>query len=148
MRHLSMSPASSYLIATTADVHRLSFQKLLNSNNQLSAVVTVCTKRPRTDDSDLDALTGCTQAYHEMLPSLSHSDFPLMKFWTREEWNAYNTARKDASSTEVDNPQGGPTGYIEEADGTPVSNTTIAEIRLFAQSIWIGVFERGKAPKT
>jgi len=39
-------------------------------------------------------------------------------------------------------------GYIEEADRTLVSNTTIAEIRLLAQSIWIGAFERGKAPKT
>jgi len=104
MYHLSTSPASSHLIATTADVHRLSFQKLLDSNNQLSAMVTVCTKRPHTDDSDLDAPTGCTQAYYEMLPSLSCADFPLVKFWTREEWNAYNTARKDASSTEVDNP--------------------------------------------
>jgi len=51
-----------------------------------------------------------------------------MKFWTREEWNTYNMARKDSTSAEVDNSQGAPTDYIEEADGTPVSSATIAEI--------------------
>ena len=100
---LSTYPESSHLITDLADVHRLLFQKLLDSHNQLSAAVTMCTKRPHPDDSDLDALTANTQAYHEMLPSLSRSDFPLVKFWTREEWNAYNTARKDSTSAEVDN---------------------------------------------
>jgi len=130
------------------DVHRISFQKLLDSNNQLSAAVTLSTKRPRLDDSDQDTPTRHAQAFHEMLPSLSRSNFPLVKFWTREEWNAYNSARKDASSAEVDNPRGGPTDYIEEEDGTPVSSATITEIRLLARSIWIGAFEQGKAPKT
>ena len=106
------------------------------------------TKRPRPDDSDLDAPTRNTQASYEMLPPLARFDFPLVKFWNREDWNAYNSARKDSSSAEVDNTRGGATDYIEEADGTPVSATTIAKIRLFARSIWIGAFERGKAPKT
>jgi hypothetical protein len=117
-----------HLFATPADVHRLSFQKLLDSHNQLSAAVIRCTKRPHPDDSDLDAPTANTRAYREMLPPLSRSDFPLVKFWTREEWNAYNTARKDSTSAEVDNSRGAPTDYIEEADGTPVSSATIAEI--------------------
>jgi len=99
------------------------------------------TKQPQPNDLDLDAPTGDTQASREMLPPLSHFDFPLMKFWTREDWNVYNSARKDTSSTEVDNTRGGPTDYIEEADGTPVSSTMITEIRQFAQSIWIGAFE-------
>ena len=83
-----------------------------------------------------------------MLPPLSRSDFPLVKFWTREEWNAYNTARKDSTSAEVDNSRGAPTDYIEEVDGTPFSSATIAKIRHLARSIWIGAFQRGKAPKT
>jgi len=137
-----------HLFSTPADVHRLLFQKLLDSHNQLSAAVTMCTKRPHPDDSDLDAPTANTRAHREMLPPLSRSDFPLVKFWTREEWNAYNTARKDSTSAKVDKSRGAPTDYIEEADGTPVSSTTIAEIRHFARSIWIGAFQRGKAPKT
>jgi len=98
-----MYPESSHLITALADVHRLSFQKLLKLNNQLSAAVTLYTKRPRPDDLDMDAPAASTQAYHEMLPPFSQSDFPLVKFWTREEWNAYNTARKDSTCAKVDN---------------------------------------------
>jgi hypothetical protein len=116
------------VFATPFDIHRISFQKLLDSNNQLSATVTLSTKRPRLNDSDQDTPTRHAQAFHEMLPSLSRSNFPLVKFWTREEWNAYNSARKDASSTEVNNPRGRPTDYIEEEDGTLVSSATITEI--------------------
>ena len=127
----------------TADVHRLCFQKLLESNNQLSAAVTMYTKRPRPDEEDLDSLTGKTQTQtnRATLPALSRSDSPFIKFWTREEWNAYNSARKDASSTELDSPRCGPTDYIEEADGTPVSATMITDIRLFTRLIWIGAFK-------
>ena len=130
MHLLSMSPASLHLFSTPADVHRLCFQKLLKSNNQLSAVVTTYTKRPCPDEEDLDSLTGKTQTQtnHATLPALSCSDSPFVKFWTREEWNAYNSARKDTSSTKLDSPQCGPTDYIEEADGTPVSATMITDI--------------------
>jgi hypothetical protein len=106
------------------------------------------TKRPRPDDSDLDAPIGNTQASCEMQAPLSQSDFPLVKFWTREDWNAYNSARKDSSSTDIDDTRGGPTDYIEDANGAPVSAKTITRMRLLARSIWIGAFERGKAPKT
>jgi hypothetical protein len=71
-----------------------------------------------------------------------------MKFWTREEWNAYNTARKDSTCAEVNNSRGALTAYIEEADGMPVSSMTITEIRHLTRLIWIGAFKRGKAPKS
>jgi hypothetical protein len=58
-----------------------------------------------------------------------------MKFWTREEWNAYNTARKDSTCTKVNNSQGAPTAYIEEVDGTLVSSTTITKIQHLTWSI-------------
>jgi len=144
---LSRYPVSSHLIATPANVYRLSFQKLVNLNNQLSTAVTMYTKRPCPDDLDLDALARNTQASRKMLPPLSCFDFPLVKFWTRDKWNAYNTARKDTSSTEVDNTQGRPMDYIEEVDRMPVSAKTIANIQLFMWSIWIGAFKEGKAPK-
>jgi hypothetical protein len=143
-----MYPVSSHLIATPADLHRLLFQKLVNSNNKLSTTVTTYTKRPWPNDLDLDALTGNTQASHEMLPPLSQFDFPLVKFWTREDWNVWNSARKDSSSADVDNTRGRPTDYIKEVDRMPVSAKTITRIRLFARSICIGAFECGKAPKT
>ena len=59
-RPLSMYPESSHLITALADVHRLSFQKLLELNNQLSAAVTLYAKRPRPDDSDIDAPAAST----------------------------------------------------------------------------------------
>jgi hypothetical protein len=62
------------------------------------------------------------------LPALSYSDSPFVKFWTREDWNTYNAARKDSSSTKLNSPRCRPTDYIEEVDGTPVSATMIADI--------------------
>jgi hypothetical protein len=106
-------------------------------------MVTTYIKRPRPDEEDLDSLTGKTQTQTNRvtLPALLHSDSPFIKFWTREEWNVYNSARKDASSTELDSPQCGPMDYIEEVDGMLVSAMTIADIRLFTRLIWIGAFE-------
>jgi hypothetical protein len=88
------------------------------------------TKRPHPNEEDLDSLTGKmqTQTNRATLPALSRSDSPFVKFWTREEWSAYNSARKDTSSTKLDSPRCGPMDYIEEVDGTPVSATTITDI--------------------
>ncbi len=81
------------------------------------------------------------------LPSLSCANFPHVTFWTKEEWRASKTMRKDTSEiSNTDSAPGGLTTYFEMEDGTPAPRTMAARIRKTARSIWIELFEHRKAP--
>jgi hypothetical protein len=132
-----------------ADVHRNSLQTLLNSNNKLSSVVTECTKRPRSDDLDSKStipLDRIAQPLTSVLPLFLHSEYPFVRFWTRDEWKTHHATARDSS--EVGNAQDDRAigvnksmAYIEQDDGTPVSSDTASQIRHFARSIWRGYRE-------
>lgn len=131
--------------------HRDSFQAVIRSNNMLAAAVKDSGKRPRPDDMDSPAplqsyLDNGEQRTIPPLP-LSRANYPHVKFWTRDEWRACESARRDTS--EIDNGDSNQpisTTYFEMEDGTPVPRTTATRIRKTARSIWIGLSARGKAP--
>jgi hypothetical protein len=140
--------------------HRISFQKLLDSNNMLAAAATE--KRPRSDDLELSTLAlpdrGNIDTSPPSLPPLLRSDFPLVKFWTRQEWDDHESRSKDFSTLRRKGGTRGPgryskgvnvrTCYIEKEDGTPVCGDTAGKIRAFARQIWVELYERGNAPGT
>ena len=91
------------------------------------------------------------------LPVYSASDYPEVKYWTKQQWKDAENLRKDSSEVPTG---GGPRGgarlakgknvmmlYIEHADGQPVSGTIAAEIQDFARSIWQGFYLQGMALK-
>jgi hypothetical protein len=133
-------------------------QTLVNSNNKLSTAVTESTKRPRPDDLNSKSpihLDRTAQPLTGVLNSLLRSEYPFVRFWTKDEWKAYHATTKDSSEVSTGNAQdNGAIGanktmaYIEQDDGTPVSSDTAAQIRHFARSIWRGFRARGQAPKT
>lgn len=72
---------------------------LLEANNKLSSAITECTKRPCPNDCDTKSpipLDRTVQPLIRALPSLLHSEYPFMRFWTRDEWKAYHTTTKDS----------------------------------------------------
>ena len=90
--------------------------------------------------------------------NLSRSDYPEVKYWTRQEWKIAENRRKDLSEVPTG---GGSRGgarsamgenvmmlYIEEVDGQPVDGTIAAQIREFARSIWRGFYKQKMAPDT
>jgi hypothetical protein len=55
--------------------------------------------------------------------------------------------RKDATEIgNTDNAPDGLTTYLEMENGTPAPRTMATRIQKTARSIWIGLFEHGKAP--
>jgi len=108
-------------------------------------------KRPRPDDMDgptpPQSHLDNGEQHSTPPPPLSRKNFPHVKFWTKEEWRASEIARKDASEIDnTDNAQGGSTIYFEMENGSLPPRTMAARIRKTARSIWIGLFEQGKAP--
>jgi hypothetical protein len=117
----------------------------------LAAALRDSGKRPRPDD--MDSLTPLQShldnggQHSTTPPPLSRANFPRVRFWTKEEWRASKITRKDTSEIDdTDNAPGGLTTYFEMEDGMPAPRTMAASIRKTARSIWIGLFERGKAP--
>ena len=97
----------------------------------------------------------------ESKPAMTHtllqSNYPGIRFWTREEWAKYE-AKMKGSSDPID--QAGPQGkkrgvqgqnilikYIQQPDGSLISGVQAKAIRKHARSIWIDLYTRGLAPK-
>jgi len=89
--------------------------------------------------------------------SCSRSDYPDIKYWTKEEWNEAQSAKKN-SSDPVDQPgargrsrcaQGENVSakYLEQTNGTPIGGRQAADIRAYARSIWIDFDKRNVAPR-
>jgi len=140
-----------YAVEFTNFMHRASFQAVVSSNNMLAAAVKDSGKRPRPDDRDspilLQSHLDNTEPQSIPPPPFSRASFPRVKFWTKEEWRASEITRKDASEIDdAGNAPGGSTIYFEMEDGTPAPRTMAARIRKTARSIWIGLYEQGKAP--
>jgi hypothetical protein len=142
--------------------HRISFQKLLHSNNMLTTTATESAKRPHSDDLELSTLISpdrdITATCPPSLPPLLCSDFPLIKFWTRQDWEDHESRRKDGSTLTHKGGTRGPgryskgvnvrTCYIEKEDGTPICGETAGKMRAVARQIWVELYERGNAPGT
>ena len=115
-------------------------------------------KRPHTDDLELlEAVPpglGTTGSSALSLSPLSHSDFPHIKFWTKEEWDDHKSYLKDVSGPKGKGPECSSRGlnttvlYLENEDGMPISGPTVGQMRGVAQMVWIKLFDRKKAPST
>ena len=138
--------------------HRISFEKLIETNKMLTTALIDTAKRPRTDDLEISAAVppglGNTGGSILSLPPLSRSDFPHIKFWTREEWDDHKSRLRDTSGAKGKGPERSSKGvnttalYMENEDGTPVSGTTVGQMRAAARTVWIELFDREKAPSS
>src|SRR6266851_9341884 len=87
-----------------------------------------------------------------LLSPLSCADYPQVKFWTKEEWDNHKSHIKDASGLNSKGLEHLSKGlnttalYIENEDGTPIPGATVGQMQGVAQTVWINLFDRGKAP--
>ena len=124
-------------------------------------------KRPCTED--LATLPGTQDLLAPHTPHIGQpgqglamciclrSDYPSVRYWTKDEWIEAETKRKDTSHLGSNTGIRGGTRcaqgenvsmtYIEEPDGRAISGRRTAEIREFARSIWRDLYSRGLAPK-
>jgi hypothetical protein len=67
----------------------------------LTTVLIDNVKRPHTDNLEISAAVppglGNTGGSILSLSPLSHSDFPHIRFWTREEWDNHKSHLRDMS---------------------------------------------------
>jgi hypothetical protein len=97
---------------------------------------------------------GTTGSSVLSLSPLSRSDFPHVKFWTKEEWDGHKSHLEDASGPKGKGPEGSSRGlntaplYIENEDGMPISGAMVSQIWAVAQMVWIELFDRRKALST
>ena len=137
---------------------------LVETHNLLMVTFSDNNKRPCDDDREpvselsnsLPLRAPTAPAEEGTIPfSYSRSDYPHINFWTKQEWKYFEDQKKDSS--EVAGPRGGGRsargenvmcGYIEDINGTPVSGTTVGDIREFARLIWRGFYDRGLTPET
>ena len=135
-----MSPSSKYsslLVdsCSTDLIHRISFEKLVETNKMLTAMLIDNVKQPRADDLELSEAVppglGTTGSSALSLSPLSRSDFPHIRFWTKEEWDNHKSRSKDASGPKGKGPERSSKGlnttalYLENEDGTPISGPTV-----------------------
>jgi hypothetical protein len=144
---------------------RAMYNQLFQTHNVLVTTFAETRKRTRSGDSapcsgssnNPSTQTPATATASPKLPVYSASDYPEVKYWTKQQWKDAENLRKDSSEVPTG---GGPRGgarsakgenvmmlYVEHADGQPVSGTIAAEIRDFARSIWRGFYLRGMAPE-
>jgi hypothetical protein len=75
--------------------HRISFEKLVETNKMLTTTLIVTAKRPHANDLEISAAVppglGNTGGSILSLPPLLRFDFPHIKFWTREEWDDHKS---------------------------------------------------------
>ena len=120
-------------------------------------------KRPRTDNSDLEV--GASPEPQSTLPlemttspakTYSRSEYPKITYWTRQEWNDAPENKKKTSPI-VAGARGGERSlkgenvmmlFLQNKDGTPVNGIEAAYIRDFTRAIWRGLYLRGMAPET
>ena len=88
----------------------------------------------------------------------SQTQYPHIKYWTRQQWKENENSTKDASDLldNKDKTRGGTRSakgenvmmlYIEHMDGTPIDGNMAAQIREHARMIWKDLYQRGKAPE-
>lgn len=90
-------------------------------------------------------------------PLYSQTEYPHIKYWTKQQWRENENSTKDASDLlDKEKTRGGTRSakgenvmmlYIEHKDGTPVDGRMAAEIREHARMVWKDLYQRGKAPE-
>ena len=95
-------------------------------------------KQPCTDDLELLATIplglGPIGSSALGLSPLSCSDFPNIKFWTKEEWDEQKSCLKDASRPKGKGPECSSKGlnitalYLENEDRTLISSVTVGQM--------------------
>ena len=91
-------------------------------------------------------------------PPANRSDFPLVSFWYKRDWIAFqkdnkglsNPNRRASERGRVRASQGENVKmlFVEDEEGNPIDGHKATEIRRIARSIWVEFAKNGKAPKT
>jgi len=88
----------------------------------------------------------------------SQSQYPHIKFWTRQQWKEHENSTKDASDL-LDNKDKMHRGtrsakgenvmmlYMEHLNGMPIDGNMAAQIREHARMIWKDLYQQGIAPE-
>jgi hypothetical protein len=98
------------------------------------------------DESDAAAYSDC-----------SRSDYPSVNFWTKEEWQRFESMKKDSSDptdkpgrrgrTRCSQGENVTTRYIEDECGLPIDGGEAGQIRNHARSLWRDLYARQMAPQ-
>ena len=130
----------------------------MQAHNLLMALFSErATKRP-CEDEQSNAPSRATNIMTDNIKPSLQSDYPLIKYWTRQQWKDSENNNKDASDLlEIKNKTRGGTRsakgenvmmlYIEHEDGTPIDGNMAAQIREHARLLWKDLYHRGKAPE-
>ena len=104
----------------------------------LTATLVDNVKRPCANDLELSADIppglGNTGSSSPPLSLLSHTDYPQVKFWTREEWDNQKSHLKDASGPKGKGPEHASKAlnttalYLENEDRMTISGATVGQI--------------------
>ena len=100
-----------------------------------------------------------TSSLSKALPDrpLSHSDYPLVRYWFRKDWINWKKEKSAAVKVDPSLPMSkgrGPQGvnvtmhYMENESGDVVDGYCTSEMRKFARSIWTQLKAAKKAPKS
>ena len=91
-------------------------------------------------------------------PPANRSDFPLVNFWFKRDWIAFQKGNKDLSNPNRRASEHGRVRasqgenvkmlFVEDEGGNPIDGHKATEICRIAHSIWVEFAENGKAPKT
>jgi hypothetical protein len=86
------------------------------------------------------------------LPEAECEDFPLVKYWSRHEWSASEDlqvasigAPGKARAAQGENVT---MKFVEDENGNIIDGYRASSIRKFARSLWAGLSNAGKAPKS
>ena len=92
------------------------------------------------------------------LPQLPKSDYPYIRFWTKEEWSKHKNNTDNSSDigkkkgirggTRASQGENVMLLFVEDITGTPVDGLLACKIRDHARSIWVSLYSRGMAPQT
>ena len=113
---------------------------LVHAHNMLMALFTEhTTKRPCEDERSYSPSPVLPTPTTENTKPYLQSDYPLVKYWTKQQWKDNENNNKDASDIlEIkDKTRGGTRSakgenvmmlYIEHEDGTPIDSNMAAQI--------------------
>jgi len=147
--------------------HRTTHSEIMCSHNTLLNMYAEVTKRPCTEDHAPALATHASVTPHDhhkeeesqptTLPVYSRSDFPDIKYWTREEWDKFEAMKKNSTDPTIKTRSHGKTRcandknvnstYLKLSDGTPIGGKKAMDVQAYARSIWVDLYTRGIAPK-
>jgi len=148
-------------------IYRERYNKLMNTHSLLMATYADSQARKRSHMEDRvpapatrtgvmpDGLHKGEESHTAASSVYSRSDYPNINYWTKEEWNNFESKKKDSiDPTDKSGHQGRTrcaqgenvsTKYIEDEDRSPIGGAEAVQIGCHTRSLWIDFYKRQMA---